>query len=159
MDYYLKPTNVNKLCALIAYYPTSIPDASNRFPGSVRVLVHLVGPAVDVITPPQGPKHKRVRKTKQISAGIGTGDRLDLGYLAYVYQDAGAGFAERDLEQYDRVSAELAWSRTLNVLQGALSMNMDVERFWEDNQESKRRVLRLSFPSQLFLTLLCRHPA
>jgi hypothetical protein len=50
------------------------------------------------------------------------------------------GFAEHDLDEYERVSAELAWSRTLSVLRRAFRKDVDLEKVWEENVESEFRM-------------------
>ncbi|OXV11381.1 hypothetical protein Egran_00858 [Elaphomyces granulatus] len=128
-----------RLNALIAYYPTNIPDPRTRFPPTIRVLVHLAGSTVDVTTIPQllGRQGKRRIITKQIEPGIGTGERLNLSYLSYTYEFSQPGFAEHDLDEYDRVSDELAWTRTLDVLRKAFRKDADLEKPWDGNQEGK----------------------
>lgn len=139
LDYYLKSQNANRLCALIAYYPSVIPDTRSRFPLSLPVLVHLAGDSVDVTTIPValGLQGKKKRKTRPIRPGIGTGERLDLAYPAYTYDHAQPGFAEHDMEEYDHLAADLAWARTLKVLRKGFSREADLERRWEEHQEGK----------------------
>lgn len=139
LDHYLKPTNASRLCALVAYYPSNIPDTRSRFPVSVRVLVHLAGKSVDVTTIPTalGLQGKKSRKTRHINPGIGTGERLQLGYPAFTYDYAQPGFAETDLEEYDHLAADLAWTRTVQVLRKGFSRDVDLERRWEEHQEGR----------------------
>ncbi|OJJ50622.1 hypothetical protein ASPZODRAFT_56374 [Penicilliopsis zonata CBS 506.65] len=139
LDYYLKPTNANRLCALIAYYPTNIPDTRSRFSPQVRMVVHLAGSTIDVTTVPTalGLQMKRRRQTRQLKPGIGIGERLYLGYPAYTYESVQPGFAEHDLDEYDRLAAELAWSRSLHVLRKAFNRDLDLEKKWEEHLEGK----------------------
>lgn len=139
LDYYLKPTNASRLCALVAYYPSNIPDTRSRFPLSLRVLVHLAGKSVDVTTVPTalGLQGKKRRKSRPINPGIGTGERAQLGYPAFTYDYAQPGFAETDLEEYDHLAADLAWTRTVQVLRKGFSREVDLERRWEEHQEGK----------------------
>lgn len=127
----------NKLCALIAYYPTTIPDTNTRFPSGVRILVHLAGSEVGVRHRPQvaGIQGKKRIVKKRIQPGIGTGGTLKIAYPTHTYDDADPGFAEHDLDEYERLSAELAWSRTLDVLRRAFRKDVDLERAWEENQQ------------------------
>lgn len=131
----------NKLCSLIAYYPTSIPDTRTRFPSGVRVLVHLAGTEVGVSHQPQvlGIEGKRRIKKRHINPGIGTGGTLKISYPTHVYNEAEPGFAEHDLDEYERISAELAWSRTLDVVRRAFRKDVDLETPWEENLQSKLR--------------------
>jgi hypothetical protein len=105
--------------------------------------VHLAGSTVDVTTIPQllGRQGKRRIITKQIEPGIGTGERLNLSYLSYTYEFSQPGFAEHDLDEYDRVSDELAWTRTLDVLRKAFRKDADLEKPWDGNQEGELSTL------------------
>ena len=127
------------MCALVAYYPTAIPDTGTRFPSGIRVLVHLAGSAVGVNRTPQvlGLQGKRRTITKRIRPGIGTGGSLKIAYPTYTYEEGEPGFAEHDLDEYERISAELAWSRTLDVLRRAFRRDIDLEKVWEENVQSK----------------------
>ncbi|KAJ6153472.1 hypothetical protein N7497_007791 [Penicillium chrysogenum] len=122
LDYYINSVNSSRLCALVAYYPSLIPDTRSRFPLSLQVLVHLAGETVD---------------TRPINAGIGTGERLDLAYPAFTYDNAVPGFAETDLEEYDHRAADLAWTRTLKVLRKGYSRDPDYEQRYEQHVEGK----------------------
>lgn len=51
---------------------------------------------------------------------------------SYVYPDTEPGFAESDLDEYERVPADLAWSRTLSVVRKAFGMNVDLEPLWDE---------------------------
>ncbi|KAJ5179024.1 hypothetical protein N7492_002234 [Penicillium capsulatum] len=139
LDYYLKPTNASRLCALVAYYPSNIPDTRSRFPLSLPVLVHLAGATIDVTTTPTalGLQGKKRRKTRPLNGGIGTGDRLELAYPAFKYEDAQPGFAEHDMEEYNHLASELAWTRTLRTLRKGFSRDPDLEERWEKHQEGK----------------------
>lgn len=137
LDHYLQPPNNTKLCALVAYYPTNIPDPEARFPQTLHVLVHFSNQIVNVKYKSAGPKRKQMTEKRHISTGRGTGDRLPLQYLAYAYSSATAGFAERDMEQYDQISADLAWSRTVRALQVGFQRELDLEKVWDDVQEGE----------------------
>lgn len=119
---------------MIAYYPTRIPDPESRFPGGVQVLVHLAGSEVGVVKQSQlvGIQGKRRTSRKNIERGIGTGRMLQLGYPSYTY-DAEPGFAEQDLDEYDKVSAELAWSRSLAAARKAFQRAPNAELTLEQN--------------------------
>ncbi|KAL2815057.1 hypothetical protein BDW59DRAFT_166911 [Aspergillus cavernicola] len=137
LEYFLKSPNTARISALVAYYPTSIPDPVVDYPPHLRVLVHFANQGVDVIYPSAGRAHKSYREVRSISSGIGTGDRLRMGYVAYVYTGARQGFAEKNLTEYNRISAQLAWSRTLKVLQRAFQRETDLEQAWDDIQEGR----------------------
>lgn len=104
------------------------------------MLVHLAGESVDVVVTPQalGIQGRKKRITKRrIDPGVGIGERKDIAYTAFTYDFADPGFAEHDLDEYDHASAELAWSRTLDVMRKAFRKDTDLERPWEINTESK----------------------
>jgi SnoaL-like domain len=93
-----------KLCAIAAYYPTRLPTASNAFPPSLSVQIHIAS-----------------------SQNFGT------RHPSYTYPDTAAGFAERDSEQHDKIGARLAWSRTLGFIRRAFGINVDLEAIWENH--------------------------
>ncbi|CRG88678.1 dienelactone hydrolase [Talaromyces islandicus] len=140
LDHFHKPTAGARLTALIAYYPTSIPDARTRFPPSLKVLVHLAGDTIQVVSTPQvlglQSKKKRVA-TRKIDPGVGIGDRKDMSYTAFTYEYVQPGFGEHDMDEYNHTAAELAWSRSLDVLRRVFRKESDLERQWEINTESK----------------------
>ncbi|RYP41453.1 hypothetical protein DL768_010492 [Monosporascus sp. mg162] len=127
-----------RLCCLIAYYPTRIPDPGTRFPGGIQVLVHLAGDEVGVVKQSQlvGIQGKKRTSSKRIEPGIGTGKTLLLSYPSYTY-DVKPGFAEHDLEEYDKVSAELAWSRSLAAARKAFQRGPNAELMLEQNVQGK----------------------
>ena len=95
---------IPKLCALVAYYPGTVPAIGAGFPTSHNVAVHLAGPLSN-----------------------------DPNCRFYSYPGAEAGFAEKNLEQYDKISASLAWSRTLSILRKAFDIEVDLEKIWDDH--------------------------
>ena len=101
-----------KLCALIAYYPLKLPPPSARFLTSLKIAIHLVGPQI---------------KTPSCRC--------------YSYPGASAGFAEEDLDQYDKVSASLAWSRSLAALRKGFDIEVDLEKIWDDHVECESSIL------------------
>ncbi|KAF6829608.1 dienelactone hydrolase [Colletotrichum musicola] len=128
-----------KLGLLIAYYPTAIPDPKGHFPSSISVLVHLAaGDEIGVTTASQmvGIQGKRRTRRKKVESGIGTGGTLRLAYPTYAY-DAEPGFAEQDLDEYRRVPAELAWSRSLAAARKAFNNHADLEGVLEENVQGK----------------------
>ncbi|CAG7955965.1 unnamed protein product [Penicillium salamii] len=153
LDFYINSVNASRLCALVAYYPSLIPDTRSRFPLSLQVVVHLAGESVDVLVQPValGLQGKKRRQSRPITAGVGTGERLDLAYPAFTYDNAVPGFAESDLEEYDHLSANLAWTRTLKVLRKGYSRDPDLERRVEDHVEGECRASYLAVWSWLML--------
>ncbi|KAI0110647.1 NTF2-like protein [Hypoxylon sp. NC0597] len=128
-----------KLCCLIAYYPTRIPDPRTKFPGGIHVLVHLAsGEEVGIVKQTQmvGIQGKKRTVKSKIDRGMGAGGTLQMAYPSYTY-DATPGFAERDLDEFDRVSAELSWSRSLATARRAFRRDVDLERVLEQNVDGK----------------------
>lgn len=124
-----------KLGLLIAYYPSTIPDPQGRFPTGITALVHLAaGEEISVIKQTQmvGIQGKRRTTRKRVESGTGTGGSLNLAFRSYTYE-AVSGFAEHDLDEYDRVCAELAWSRSLEVARSAFAKHNDSEHILEEN--------------------------
>lgn len=93
-----------KLCTLVAYYPDVLPAPAAGYPPSLNVVVHLAG------TQP-------VTQTCK----------------SYSYPEAEPGFAELDLEEYDKVAAGLAWTRTLAAVRKGFEIEVDLERVWEEH--------------------------
>ncbi|KAK4217303.1 dienelactone hydrolase [Rhypophila decipiens] len=113
-----------KLGCLIAYYPTRIPDPNTRFPSAIRVLVHLPVGQVKVLKQTQmvGIQGKKRTTKLTVDGGVGVGGLLPAGYPCYSY-GAPAGFAEHDLDEYDGICAELAWSRSIATARRAFRMD------------------------------------
>ncbi|KAK6953784.1 hypothetical protein Daesc_003746 [Daldinia eschscholtzii] len=126
-----------KLCCLIAYYPTRIPDTRTKFPGGIHVLVHLTtGEEVGIVKQTQmvGIQGKKRTVNRKIDRGIGAGGTMQVSYPSYTY-NAVPGFAEHDLDEFDRVSAELSWSRSLATARRAFRRDVDLEKVLEQNIE------------------------
>ncbi|KAH7109825.1 hypothetical protein B0J11DRAFT_233591 [Dendryphion nanum] len=147
LEVYSEPrTSTSKLCSLVAYYPTAIPDPHQRFSSSFRVIVHLAqgnNPAeatIGVTRRPEvlGIQGRRRTVQKRITPGIGTGGlQSKLQYPMYTYEGVEVGFAEHDLDEYDAVADALAWSRSLSVVRRGFGAEVDLERVWEENEEQK----------------------
>ncbi|TFA98385.1 hypothetical protein CCMA1212_009887 [Trichoderma ghanense] len=138
-----------KIKLLIAYYPTAIPDPKGRFPNNISALVHLIGGEdIDVTVQSQmvGIQGKRRTSRRTIQPGMGTGGLLRFAYPSYTYQ-AQPGFAEHDLDEYDAISADLAWSRNLAAARRAFGQTVDLEHVWEQNVQGK--VLNRSLDSTM----------
>ncbi|KAF1994565.1 NTF2-like protein [Amniculicola lignicola CBS 123094] len=147
LEVYSEPkTSTSKLCSLIAYYPTSIPDPHRRFSASFRVLVHLAKgtdgeeSTVGVTRRPEvlGIQGKRRTVQKRITPGIGAGGlQSKIEYPMFVYDGVEPGFAEHDLDEYDAVADAIAWSRSLSMVRRGFGAEVDLERVWEENVEHK----------------------
>ena len=101
---------IPRLCALVAYYPGTVPAPGAGFPIGHNVAFHLAGPPINA------PNCR-----------------------FYSYPGAEAGFAEENLAQYDRISASLAWSRTLSILRKGFDIEMDLEKIWDDHVACESR--------------------
>lgn len=149
LEVYSEPkTATSKLCSLIAYYPTSIPDTRHRFTSSFRILVHLAqgtngnAETVGVTRRPEvlGIQGKRRTVQKRVTPGIGAGGLQDkIQYPVFTYEGVDAGFAERDLDEYDAVADAIAWSRSLSTVRRGFGAEVDLERVWDENEEQKYR--------------------
>ncbi|KAL8784621.1 MAG: hypothetical protein Q9213_003876 [Squamulea squamosa] len=97
---------VPKLCALVAYYPERVPGAGSGYPPSLRLVVHIAG-----------------------------SQNYMSGSHAYIYPHTEPGFAEHDLDVFDKPSAGLAWSRSLEVMRKAFEVEVDLEARWEEHSK------------------------
>ena len=93
-----------KLEALVAYYPPYMPKSSIGLSMTLDFLIHL----------PASTKWGTV-------------------YPSFRYPSTEPGFAEHDLDEYDKTAATLAWSRTLGVLRKAFGMEVDLEAIWDNH--------------------------
>ncbi|KAF2266502.1 NTF2-like protein [Lojkania enalia] len=144
LEVYSEPkTSTSKLCSLIAYYPTSIPDPRHRFTSSFRVLVHLAQgtseeATIGVTRRPEvlGIQGKRRTVRKRVTPGIGVGGlQSKIEYPVYTYEGVDTGFAEHDLDEYDAVADAVAWSRSLGMVRRGFGAEVDLERVWEEHVE------------------------
>ena len=128
-----------RLGLLVAYYPSSIPDPKGKFPNAISALVHLAtGSEIGITKQSQmvGIQGKRRTRRSRVEKGTGTGGRLDMAYPSYSY-GAEPGFAEHDVEEYDGVCADLAWSRSLAAARKVFGIDPDLEAVLERNLQSK----------------------
>jgi hypothetical protein len=84
-------------CAVICYYPTEITHPKQKYPSQLNLVVHLTA-----------------------------GQNLKPEFPFYLYAGE-EGFAEHDLDQYDQIDAELAWSRSLGALRRGFKKEVDLE--------------------------------
>lgn len=101
--------------------------------------MHLAaGEEVGVIKQSQmvGIQGKRRVTRKKVESGLGAGGTLHLAYPSYTY-NAAPGFAEHDLDEYDRVSSELAWSRSLATARKAFAKEGNLEAALEENEHGE----------------------
>ena len=97
-----------RLSTLVAYYPDEIPSPAGGFPPSIDVLVHLAGS--------QGMAPK---------------------FRSYSYPQTDIGFAEADLDTFDKLSASIAWTRTLAAVRKGLEVEVDLEMVREEHIRGK----------------------
>ncbi|KIW95954.1 uncharacterized protein Z519_03020 [Cladophialophora bantiana CBS 173.52] len=92
-----------KLVAVVAYYPGHVPKTTTSFPPTLNVLIHLAA-----------------------------SQRWGTRFPSYRYENTRPGFAEHDLEEFDKIGTSLAWSRTLGLLRLAFDIEgPDLETIWE----------------------------
>ena len=140
--------SVPRLVALIAYYPSSLPDpARTTYPPGLSVLVHLPAHStVSVVRTPeilgiQGKRRKTV--SKRVDGGVvGIGGRIvNLAVPTYTYPGVEAGWAERDLDEFDDVAERLAWSRSLGTVRrasGCVGAELDLEAARDMHHKGKK---------------------
>ncbi|KAF2173815.1 hypothetical protein M409DRAFT_62064 [Zasmidium cellare ATCC 36951] len=96
LDFHIKPQP--KLAALVAYYPSSIPNPKTKYPPHLEVLCHIAG-----------------------TQGFAP------AFPSFTYRGAEPGFAEHDLETFDKVAAGLAWSRTLGLVRKGFKLVGEID--------------------------------
>lgn len=74
-----------------------------------------------------GIQGKRRTVRKRLDPGQGYGEILKLGYNAYTYSGCEPGFAEHDLDEYDAVAEQLAFTRSLTILRKGFRVEPDIE--------------------------------
>ncbi|KAI4732137.1 carboxymethylenebutenolidase [Aureobasidium sp. EXF-10728] len=85
--------------SLTCYYPTAVPNPTHKYPAKLPLLCHLAS-----IQP------------------FGAAS-----FKTHVYPDTYPGFAESDMEEYDKFAAGLSWSRTLSCLRRGFGVEVDLE--------------------------------
>ena len=103
------------------------------------VLIHLAGGEIDVRRNQEllGIQGKRKTVRKRIARGLGVGGEMELGCASYKYAGVDPGFAEHDLEEFDAIAEDLAWTRTLGVLREAFGIKVSIERIRDQHMEGK----------------------
>ena len=91
--------------ALVCYYPSAYPPPKSGFPPNLNVLLHL---ALDSPQPPSK-------------------------FPSFSYPDALRGFAEPSSKNYEKISTDLAWSRTLALVRKGFSIEPDLEGIWDNH--------------------------
>ncbi|KAK7719182.1 hypothetical protein SLS57_005917 [Botryosphaeria dothidea] len=98
-----------RLCALVVYYPDTLPSPNFKYPTQLPLVLHLAGAQ---------------------SLGGAT-------VKTFWYRGTEAGFAEMDLAEYEPIAAGLAWSRTLGTVRKGFNINVDLETVWEEHLQYK----------------------
>ncbi|KAI9889299.1 MAG: hypothetical protein M1814_005606 [Vezdaea aestivalis] len=93
-----------KLCALVVFYPPSIPSPTSSFEGTPLLQLHRAG------SQPFAPK-----------------------FRSHLYVGTDPGFAEHGNSNYDAISEEISWSRALALIRKGFGVDVDVEQMWEDH--------------------------
>lgn len=94
--------SMGKLAAVVAYYPPYMPKNINTFPSPLQLIIHLAG-----------------------NQKFGTREP------SFRYPNTQPGFAESDLDEYDKINANIAWSRTIGLLRRTFDLEADLESIWE----------------------------
>ncbi|KAF2495291.1 hypothetical protein BU16DRAFT_561577 [Lophium mytilinum] len=100
-----------RLCALVAYYPSVIPNPRATYPSQLELVVHLAGRQV-------------VPQTE---------------FKSYRYAGTTPGFAEYAKPEFEGVEAGLAWGRTLGCVQRGFRLDSrpQVEETWDKSLQLK----------------------
>lgn len=54
-----------------------------------------------------------------------------------MYPDTVPGFAENDLDEFDKTASALSWTRTLGNVRKAFGIDVDLEAVWEEHVARK----------------------
>ena len=105
---------INKMNALVCYYPTHFPPPKMGFPPNLKILLHL---ALDTPNP-------------------------SFHFRTFSYPHAMAGFAEAGSSRYEKISSNLSWSRTLEAVREGFDIKPDLEAIWDNHLARKLPKLR-----------------
>ncbi|PNS20633.1 hypothetical protein CAC42_360 [Sphaceloma murrayae] len=94
---------VHRLSGLIAYYPVSLPTHASAYQRSLQVVVHLA-----------------------------SSQTFAPAFDYYLYPNTTPSFAEHDSDAFSKVSATLAWTRSLATVRKAFRIEVDLEKVWEN---------------------------
>jgi carboxymethylenebutenolidase len=92
-----------KCCAIIAFYPTTLPSPKTMYPASHRLQVHVAGLS-------QASHRPEICEWK-----------------LYQYKQCATGFADQSSKAYSEIEANLSWSRALACLRKGFNRNFDLE--------------------------------
>lgn len=116
-----------KCCAIIAFYPTLLPNPKHKYPSQLQVVVHVAGLS-QASPPPQMCEWK-----------------------CYQYERCSMGFADPSAKNYSQVEADLAWSRSLAYVRKGFKNPVDPEPLVE---EAWRAKYEIDVPEQGSLALV-----
>jgi carboxymethylenebutenolidase len=113
-----------KVDAAIAYYPAGIEAHLAEAP-AVRcpILFHFA----------ENDPHLTASLREKIRAAFAAHDRAEF----FVYRGAGQGFSNRGSDSYDRISAQIARSRSIGVLRRYLGPRYDLNAIWERHGDAE----------------------
>ncbi|KAF2742660.1 hypothetical protein M011DRAFT_412089 [Sporormia fimetaria CBS 119925] len=100
----MKP--MHKCSAIIAYYPTQLPDPTHKYPSMLNVTVHVAG------------------LSQKIPGNVAP---ENCAWKCYVYDHCGFGFADPTARNYSEGDANLAGSRSLISIAKGAQMEADIE--------------------------------
>ncbi|KAF2005786.1 hypothetical protein P154DRAFT_285245 [Amniculicola lignicola CBS 123094] len=91
-----------KLNAIVAYYPTILPNPSKKFPTLLQIMVHVAGTQ-------ESPRPEECE------------------FKLYRYENCSWNFADPEAKQFSEVEADLAWSRSLACVRRGFKKDVDIE--------------------------------
>jgi len=72
--------------------------------------------------------------TLNVQIHLASSQKYGTRHPSYRYNNTRPGFAEYDLDEFDKIGASLAWSRTLTLLRNAFDIaGPDLETVWENH--------------------------
>jgi hypothetical protein len=107
----MKP--MHKCCAIIAYYPTTLPDPNHKYPSMLNVTVHVAG--LSQKSPPP-----------EMCA-----------WKCYRYERCAVGFADPTARNYSEGDANLAGSRSLIAIRRGSKREVDIEPVVDEMWKAK----------------------
>lgn len=117
-------TSLPHCVSLICYYPIAVPAPMHKYLASLDILCHLAS-------------------MQPFGAA---------SFKTHVYPDVYPGFAESDLQEYDKFAAGLSWGRTLACLRRGFRIVVDLEEVVDEYNKCK-----FVYPDQKFIILCERN--
>ncbi|KAH9869282.1 hypothetical protein IAQ61_006488 [Plenodomus lingam] len=94
-----------KCCAIIAYYPTQVPDPKIKYPNAQALQIHAAG----------------------LSPGSAGARAHMYEWSLYQYEKCSPGFAEPVSKTYKQIEADLACARSLACIRKGFNRHLDLE--------------------------------